>query len=86
MIVASAGHDTTKDAISGGLHALIANPAELDRLRAHPELMGTAVDEMIRWTTPGQGVHAHGDRRHRGAWRPDRQGRIGLPRLRVGQS
>jgi cytochrome P450 len=52
VIVASAGHDTTKDAISGGLHALIANPAELDRLRAHPELMGTAVDEMIRWTTP----------------------------------
>ena len=26
VIVASAGHDTTKDAISGGLHALIENP------------------------------------------------------------
>ncbi|MGV9800044.1 cytochrome P450 [Mycobacterium sp. NPDC003449] len=52
VIVASAGHDTTKDAISGGLHALIENPGELDRLRAHPELMGTAVEEMIRWSTP----------------------------------
>ncbi|WP_066901433.1 cytochrome P450 [Mycolicibacterium houstonense] len=52
VIVASAGHDTTKDAISGGLHALIENPDQLARLQAHPELMGTAVEEMIRWSTP----------------------------------
>ena len=52
VIIATAGHDTTKDAISGGLHALIDNPNELARLRAHPELMPTAVEEMIRWTTP----------------------------------
>jgi cytochrome P450 len=52
VIVASAGHDTTKDAISGGLHALIENPAELQRLRQDPGLMGTAVEEMIRWSTP----------------------------------
>jgi cytochrome P450 len=52
VIVASAGHDTTKDAISGGLHALIENPGELDRLRQNPELMPTAVEEMIRWSTP----------------------------------
>jgi cytochrome P450 len=52
VIVASAGHDTTKDAISGGLHALIENPDELDRLRNDPSLMGTAVEEMIRWSTP----------------------------------
>ncbi|MFN6551534.1 cytochrome P450 [Mycolicibacterium septicum] len=52
VIVASAGHDTTKDAISGGLHALIENPDQLARLKAQPELMGTAVEEMIRWSTP----------------------------------
>ena len=52
VIVAAAGHDTTKDAISGGLHALIENPGELERLRADPSLMGTAVEEMIRWSTP----------------------------------
>ena len=52
VIVASAGHDTTKDAISGGLLALIENPGELDRLRADPGLMPTAVEEMIRWSTP----------------------------------
>ena len=52
VIVASAGHDTTKDAISGGLLALIENPGELTRLREDPDLMRTAVEEMIRWTTP----------------------------------
>jgi cytochrome P450 len=52
VIVATAGHDTTKDAISGGLHALIDNPGELRRLRDDPELMPTAVEEMIRWSTP----------------------------------
>jgi cytochrome P450 len=52
VIVASAGHDTTKDAISGGLLALIENPGELERLRDNLDLMPTAVEEMIRWTTP----------------------------------
>ncbi len=52
VIIASAGHDTTSDAISGGLHALIQNPAELSRLRENLDLMPTAVEEMIRWTTP----------------------------------
>ena len=52
VIVASAGHDTTKDAISGGLRALIDNPDQLTRLKNDPSLMGTAVEEMIRWTTP----------------------------------
>ncbi|OBB57227.1 cytochrome [Mycobacterium sp. 852013-51886_SCH5428379] len=52
VIVASAGHDTTKDAISGGLHALIENPGELTRLQNNLDLMPTAVEEMIRWSTP----------------------------------
>jgi cytochrome P450 len=52
VILASAGHDNTKDAISGGLRALIDNPDQLARLQADPSLMGTAVEEMIRWTTP----------------------------------
>jgi cytochrome P450 len=52
VIVASAGHDTTKDAISGGLHALLENPGELARLQGDLGLMPTAVEEMIRWSTP----------------------------------
>jgi cytochrome P450 len=52
IIVASAGHDTTKDAISGGLLALIENPDQRERLRNNLDLMPLAVEEMIRWTTP----------------------------------
>ena len=52
VIIATAGHDTTKDAISGGLLALIENPGELTRLPEDPNLMPTAVEEMIRWATP----------------------------------
>ncbi|MDT5099985.1 MAG: hypothetical protein QOC76_3722, partial [Mycobacterium sp.] len=52
VIIASAGHDTTKDAMSGGLLALAENPDQLMRLRDNMDLMPTAVEEMIRWTTP----------------------------------
>jgi cytochrome P450 len=52
VIVATAGHDTTSAVISGGLQALIENPDELSRLRANPDLMPLAIEEMIRWVTP----------------------------------
>jgi cytochrome P450 len=52
VIVASAGHDTTKDGISGGLLALTEHPDQLALLRNNPALMPTAVEEMIRWSTP----------------------------------
>jgi cytochrome P450 len=52
VIIASAGHDTTKHALSGGMRALIENPSELSRLKQDLTLMPTAVEEMIRWTTP----------------------------------
>jgi len=52
FIAATAGHDTTSYAISGGLHALLEHPAELAKLRATPALLHTAVEEILRWTTP----------------------------------
>ncbi len=52
LIVATAGHDTTSATISGGLHALVENPDQLQRLRDNPDLMPLATDEMIRWVTP----------------------------------
>jgi cytochrome P450 len=52
VIIATAGHDTTSATIAGGLRALVENPGELQRLREHPEMMGTATEEMIRWVTP----------------------------------
>ncbi len=52
VIIATAGHDTTSATISGGLHALIENPDQLQRLRDNPALMPLATEEMIRWVTP----------------------------------
>ncbi len=52
VIIATAGHDTTSSTIAGGLQALVAHPGELERLRRDPELIPSAVEEMIRWVTP----------------------------------
>jgi cytochrome P450 len=47
-----AGNETTRNALSGGLVALAERPDQWARLRADPGLLGTAVDEVLRWTTP----------------------------------
>lgn len=52
VIVATAGHDTTSSTTAGGLLALLQNPGELAKLRANPELLNPAIDEMLRWVTP----------------------------------
>lgn len=54
-IVATAGHDTTRNAITGGLHALLTHPEQMQKLKDNihdEEQVKLAVEEMIRWTTP----------------------------------
>ncbi|WP_193046392.1 cytochrome P450 [Mycolicibacterium baixiangningiae] len=48
----SAGAETTRNSIAGGLLALVEHPAAFDALRADPSLLPTAVEEMVRWTSP----------------------------------
>ncbi|MDQ2648365.1 MAG: cytochrome P450 [Actinomycetota bacterium] len=52
LILTSAGHDTTRNALAGGLLALMEHPDQLDLLRGDRSLCGTAADEIIRWTSP----------------------------------
>ncbi|HEX5613616.1 MAG TPA: cytochrome P450 [Acidimicrobiia bacterium] len=52
LLIATAGHDTTSTAIAGGLLALLQHPDELARLRADPELIDRAADEIVRWVSP----------------------------------
>ena len=47
-----AGNETTRNATTGGLLALIQHPAELEKLRRDPRLIPTAVEEIVRWTSP----------------------------------
>ena len=52
LITFSAGHDTTKSALVGGMRALLEHPDQLAWLREHPDLVDPAVEEIVRWTTP----------------------------------
>ncbi len=51
-IIATAGHDTTSYAITGGMLALMQYPDQLAKLRADPSLLQLATEEILRWTTP----------------------------------
>ncbi|HTM86018.1 MAG TPA: cytochrome P450, partial [Mycobacterium sp.] len=48
----SAGAETTRNAIAGGLLALAQHPDQLRLLRGDLDLLPTAVEEIIRWTSP----------------------------------
>lgn len=48
----TAGNDTTKTMLSSGLLALLEHPDQLAALRADPSLMGSAVEEILRWANP----------------------------------
>jgi cytochrome P450 len=52
FLIMVAGHDTTRNAISNGLLALLEHPEQLAALRANPALATTGADEIVRWTTP----------------------------------
>lgn len=52
VLIATAGHDTTSSAMSGGLLALIEHPDQLRLLQEDPSLLDSAVEEMLRWTSP----------------------------------
>jgi cytochrome P450 len=47
-----AGNETTRNMISGGLVALAGRPGDWARLRRDRTLVPTAVEEMLRWTSP----------------------------------
>lgn len=52
IIVATAGHDTTSYALSGGLEQLLRHPDQLQAVQDDPALAHPAAEEMIRWTSP----------------------------------
>ncbi|AFJ33588.1 cytochrome P450 [Mycobacterium intracellulare] len=48
----SAGAETTRNAVAGGLLALANHPSQLRSLREDLSALPTAVEEMVRWTSP----------------------------------
>jgi cytochrome P450 len=52
FLLSVAGNETLRNAIPGGMLALLEHPDQFARLRADRALLPTAVDEMLRWVTP----------------------------------
>jgi len=48
----SAGAETTRNAVGGGLLALAEHPEQLRTLREDFDTLPTAVEEIVRWTSP----------------------------------
>ncbi|HEX3981673.1 MAG TPA: cytochrome P450, partial [Acidimicrobiales bacterium] len=52
LLLIVAGSETTRNAVSQGLLALLDHPDQLERLRREPEAIPLAVEEILRWSSP----------------------------------
>ncbi len=56
ILVLFAGHETTTNLIGNSVLALLKHPAELARLQADPSLIDSAIEEVMRWDGPTNGL------------------------------
>jgi len=52
LLLIDAGGDTTRNLVAGGMDTLFKHPDERARLSADLGLLPTAIEEMLRWTSP----------------------------------
>ncbi|MCH2173785.1 cytochrome P450 [Myxococcota bacterium] len=52
FVILAAGNETTQNAITGGVHALLEHPEQRDLLCSNPDLVVSAAEEILRWTSP----------------------------------
>jgi nocardicin N-oxygenase len=53
-----AGHDTTTTVLATSIATLLRDPAQLRRWRSRPDLAASAIEELLRYNTPGDGSFA----------------------------
>ena len=54
IFLLNAGHETTTNLIGNGVQALMTQRGQFERLRAEPALIGSAVEELLRYESPIQ--------------------------------
>jgi cytochrome P450 len=54
IFLLNAGHETTTNLIANAVHSLLEHPGELARLHGEPRLIGSAVEEFLRFQSPNQ--------------------------------
>jgi pimeloyl-[acyl-carrier protein] synthase len=54
IITLIGGHETTTNLIASGFLTLLRNPEPMQQLRNHPEIIGSAVEELLRYESPVQ--------------------------------
>ncbi len=52
LLLTVAGNETTRNATSHGMHALLEHPDQMQLLRDNPDLLDPAIEEILRWATP----------------------------------
>jgi cholest-4-en-3-one 26-monooxygenase len=52
LLLTVAGNETTRNATAHGMHALLEHPDQMQLLRARPELLDSAIEEILRWASP----------------------------------
>ncbi|GAB1640140.1 cytochrome P450 family protein [Krasilnikovia sp. MM14-A1259] len=55
ILLLMAGYESTAVQLGNAFFALLLNPSQLALLRARPELIGNAVEELLRWAQMGTG-------------------------------
>lgn len=51
-VLAVAGSETVREAVTAGLIALLDHPDQLELMRREPDVMPSAVEEILRWASP----------------------------------
>jgi cholest-4-en-3-one 26-monooxygenase len=52
LIIVIAGNETTRNGTTGGMLAFVEHQNELRKLQTDPSLLPSAVEEVVRWTSP----------------------------------
>ena len=86
VIIATAGHDTTSAAISGGFAALLNNPEQLRLLTDDTGLVPSSGGRDVPVRLAGEAIHAHRHERAGPGRRDHSRGRVGADVIPGGQS